>query len=89
MTKLLDKALEAVHCLPPGNQDEIARAMLTLSKSEGEGIDANHLPAVLEGLAQANRRDFATEAELEAIFYRFGGWASLHAQRRKGPRRGR
>ena len=75
MTKLLDKALEAVRRLPPDSQDEIARAMLTLSEgdSEAEPIDAADLPAVLEGLAQAKRRDFATDAELEAIFRRFEG----------------
>ena len=73
MTKLLDQALEAVRRLPPDSQDEIARAMLTLSDVDGEteSIDAAHLPAVLEGLAQAKRRDFATDAEIEAIFRRF------------------
>jgi len=73
MTKLLDQALEAVRRLPPDGQDEIARAMLTLSAvdDEAESIDAAHLPAVLEGLAQAKRSDFATDAEVEAIFRRF------------------
>ena len=52
MTKLLEKALEAVRRLPPDGQDEIALAMLTLSghDSEPEDIDSAHLPAVLEGL---------------------------------------
>jgi hypothetical protein len=47
--------------------------MLTLSANEGEpeGIDPEHLPAVLEGLAQAKRREFATDAEVEAAFRRF------------------
>jgi hypothetical protein len=56
MTKLLDKALEAVRRLPPDTQDEIARAMLTLAGDKGtlEGIDAAHLAAMLEGLAQAS-----------------------------------
>ncbi len=73
MTKLLEKALEAVRRLPPDSQDEIALAMLRLSGGEGEaeGIDAAHLPAVLEGLAQAKRREFATDAEIEAAFRRF------------------
>src|ERR1700730_5407686 len=55
MTKLLEKALEAVRRLPPRSQDEIAQAMLTLAGHEGEpeAIDPAHLPAVLEGLAQA------------------------------------
>jgi hypothetical protein len=67
MTKLLDQALEAVRRLPPDGQDEIARAMLTLSNvdSELEAIDSAHLPAVLEGLAQAERREFATDTEIE------------------------
>jgi len=59
--------------LPPDSQDEIALAMLTLSGHEGEPeeIDLAHLPAVLEGLAQAKRRQFATDAEVEAAFRRF------------------
>lgn len=73
MTKLLERALEAVRRLPPSSQDEIARAMLQLAAGDGEleEIDAAHLPAVLEGLAQAKRREFATEAEVEAAFRRF------------------
>jgi hypothetical protein len=44
--------------------------MLTLAGDEGapEEIDAVHLPAVLEGLAQAKRRQFATGDEVEAAF---------------------
>jgi hypothetical protein len=73
MTKLLEKALEAVRRLPPGTQDEIAQAMLTLAGDEGplEEIDAAPLPAVLEGLAQAKRRQFATDEEIETAFRRF------------------
>ena len=73
MTKLLDKALEAVRRLPPSSQDEIARAMLNLAGSEGEpeAIDPTHLPSVLEGLAQAKRRQFATNEDLEAALRRF------------------
>lgn len=73
MTKLLEEALEAVRRLPPEGQDEIARAMLTLSDVDGEleAIDAAHLPAVLEGLAQVKRRDFATDTEIEAVFRHF------------------
>lgn len=73
MTRLLEKALEAVRRLPPDSRDEIALAMLALSGDEGapEEIDPAHLPAVLEGLAQAKRREFATDAEIEAAFRRF------------------
>ena len=73
MTKLLEYALEAVRRLPPDAQDEIARAMLELAANNGEPqeIEAAHLPAVLEGLAQEKRREFASGAEVEAAFRRF------------------
>ena len=73
MTKLLERALEAVRRLPPDTQDEIARAMLQLAAGDGEPeeVDAAHLPAVLEGLARAKRRQFASDEEVEAAFRRF------------------
>ena len=73
MTKLLEKALEAVRRLPPDSQDQIALAMLTLSGKgcDPEEVDPAHLPAVLEGLAQAKRRQLATDPEVEAAFRRF------------------
>ena len=42
-----------------------------LDKEEPEAIVPEHLPAVLEGLAQAKRREFATHDEVEAAFRRF------------------
>jgi predicted transcriptional regulator len=73
MTKLLAEALEAVTRLSPESQDEIARAMLHLAQGSGEPeeISAEHLAAVLEGLAQTKAGQFASEAEVEAAFRRF------------------
>jgi hypothetical protein len=73
MTKLLERAIEAVRRLPEASQDEIARAILQLAGSEAEvePIDPAHLAAVLEGLAQSKRREFATDGEVEAAFRRF------------------
>ena len=74
MTKLLEKALEAVRLLPADSQDEIARAMLILAAGdtrEPEPIDPAHLADVLESLAQAKRREFASDKEVEAAFRRF------------------
>jgi len=73
MTKLLERAVEAVRQLAPEAQDEIARAMLQLAADDGEPeqIDPADLSAVLEGLAQADRREFASDAEVEAAFRRF------------------
>lgn len=73
MTKPLEKALEAVRRLPPREQDHIAREMLYLSsaESEPEPVDPAHLPAVLEGLAQFERGELATDSQVEAAFRRF------------------
>jgi hypothetical protein len=73
MTKLLDQALDAVRQLSSESQDEIARAMLSLagSEAEPEPIDPAHLPAVLEGLAQAKHRQFASDNDVQAAFRRF------------------
>jgi len=73
MTKLLEQAIEAVRRLPADSQDDIARTILHLAggEVEVEPIDQAHLAAVLEGLAQAKRREFATDDEVEAAFRRF------------------
>jgi len=73
MTKLLEKAMETVRALPSDSQDEIARAMLLLAAQDGEPepVDPSHLPAVLKGLEQARRGEFAGDAEVEAAFRRF------------------
>jgi predicted transcriptional regulator len=73
MTKLLEQAIEAVRRLPADSQDESARAIFHLAASEvaAEPVDPAHLAAVLEGLAQAKRREFATVDEVEAALRRF------------------
>ena len=73
MIELLEEALEVVRRLPPNRQDEIALAMLSLSRNEDEleEVDPAHLSAVLEGLMQAKHHQFATLAELEAASRRF------------------
>jgi hypothetical protein len=47
--------------------------MLRLASSGGEpeDIDAAHLESVLQGLAQARRREFASDAEVKAASRRF------------------
>ena len=73
MTKLLEQAIQALRRLPTDSQDEIARAILHLAGSEVEvePLDPAHLAAVLEGLAQAKRREFARDDEIEAALRRF------------------
>ena len=73
MTELLEKAVVAVRKLPRQSQDEIARTMLRLAQdsAEPETMDESQRAAVLEGLAQAQRGEFATDAEIDAAFRRF------------------
>jgi len=73
MTKLLERAVEAARQLPAVDHDEVARAVLSLigDAVELEEIDPAHLPRVLEGLAQAKRREFCSDEEVEAAFRRF------------------
>jgi hypothetical protein len=72
MTKPLEQAIETARELPSDAQDEIARAILhrAAGEAEAEPIDAAHLRAVLEGRAQASRREFVSDAEIEAAFRR-------------------
>ncbi len=65
MTELLRQALAVLGRLPPDRQDDIARALLAYARDgasgdeEPEDIGPGHLAAVLEGMAQAERREFA------------------------------
>jgi hypothetical protein len=45
--------------------------LMRLSDELPEEIDRAHLPDVLEGLSQARRGEFASDAEVEAVFRRF------------------
>ena len=74
MTQLLDKALDEVRQLAPESQDAIAHAMMALAAADraAEPIDPAHLPAVLEGLEQARRGEYAGDDQIEALFRRFG-----------------
>ena len=73
MTRLLEKAVAAVRQLPSENQDEIAAAMLRLAEDRlhSEDIDPAHKDAVLEGLEQTRRREFASQTEIKRAFNSF------------------
>lgn len=73
MTKLLEQALDAVRRLPDDAQDAIALTMMLAIPNdlEPEDIPAEHLEAVLEGLAQAERGEFASDEQVAAAWRRF------------------
>jgi predicted transcriptional regulator len=73
MTKLLETALAAVLRQPPAMQDEVAQVMLRLVKVEvPEPVEPMHRDAVIEGLAQLRRGEYASDEEVEAAFRSFG-----------------
>ena len=73
MTELMDKAIAAVRRWPASRQDEAAELLLVLDQL-GHGpyvAGEEELAAIDEALGQADRGEFATEAEVEAAFARF------------------
>ena len=60
MTKLLNEAFEALGRMPLDAQDNVARALLGLAEpGTPRDIEPEHLAAVLDGMAQAERGEFA------------------------------
>ena len=69
----IEQAIEALRNLPTQRQHELAGYIYELaSHPEPEDIDPAHLQAVLEGLAQIERGDIATDEEVEAAYRSFG-----------------
>jgi hypothetical protein len=74
VANIVEEAFEAVRKLAPERRDELAGFILHLAAddTDPEPIDPAHLPAVLEGLEQAKRGQFATPERIQAAFRRFG-----------------
>ncbi len=69
MIKVLEDAIEKVKKLPEDRQ-ALAAEVLEDIASSSEGvfqIPAEDLPAVLEGLEQAKRGEFASDAEVDEL----------------------
>ncbi|HEY6518755.1 MAG TPA: hypothetical protein VIZ19_05225 [Roseiarcus sp.] len=75
MTKLLDLAIAEVRKLSALDQDETAEMLLWSieARSGSLSLDGETLAAIDEGLAQAKRGAFASDAEIEALWKRSGG----------------
>ncbi|MFZ1962570.1 MAG: hypothetical protein WAU78_03735 [Roseiarcus sp.] len=74
MTKLLDQAIEKVRKLPEADQDETAEMLLWAVETRGAPtpLDEETAAAIDEGLAQARRGEFASDAEIAALWKRHG-----------------
>ena len=72
MTKLLDQAIEKVRELPEADQDDTAEMLLWVieARSGAMPLDEETAKAIDEGLAEARRGDFASEAEVAALWKR-------------------
>ena len=73
MTDLMERALATVRGWPAELQDEAAEILLALDRLGAEHYRASNseLRAVDEAMAQLERGELATEAEVEAAFARF------------------
>jgi hypothetical protein len=74
VTKLLEKAIAQARALPPEDQDTLAAVLLAMT-DEGGGIaplDDAARAAIREGLEQARRGEFVSEAEIATLWKRFG-----------------
>jgi hypothetical protein len=73
MTKLMEKALNAVRAWPADRQDEAAKLLLALDRLGPGPYQASpeELAAIDEALEQVERGERASPAEVEAAFARF------------------
>jgi predicted transcriptional regulator len=73
MTKLLEEAIARLRQLPAEDQDVVALAMLAMAhETPIVALDNETLAAVREGLQQARRGEFVSEAEIEALWKQYG-----------------
>jgi predicted transcriptional regulator len=74
MTKLLEKGIAAVKALPADRQDMIGALLLDIAEAESRKymLTPEQLAELELSIAQADRGEFATEAEVEAMWKKFG-----------------
>jgi hypothetical protein len=72
-TPTLEDAIAALRLLSPERQEELAGYIYELAVDERapEVIDPAHLPAVMEGVAQVERGEFAAPEMVSQAFERF------------------
>jgi hypothetical protein len=74
MTKLLQDAVEQVKRLPAERQNELAEMLITAAESDLHPykLSDEDRDAVEEAQAQVARGEFATDADMSALWKRFG-----------------
>ena len=74
MTKVLEDAIEKVRQLPEDRQAYVAEVLAQIAAAGTDLfiIPDDHRAAVLEGLGQAERGEFATDEEMAALWKKCG-----------------
>jgi len=75
VTRLLDQALKAARNLPPDAQDDIARIVLQLTGADDDTpvpLTPEEQAAIALSKAAAARGEFATDAQVRAVWAKHG-----------------
>ena len=73
MPKLLEKAIAKARELPAEDQDAVAVIILSMAEETPVlALDEETRAAIREGLEQARRGEFVSDAEIEALWKRHG-----------------
>ena len=74
MTKLLEHAVETVRGLPPEMQDDLARILLQLVGEDQPAVrlTVEEEASFKDSLAEAERGEFATDEQVQAIWAKHG-----------------
>ncbi|MET4260174.1 putative transcriptional regulator [Bradyrhizobium sp. S3.12.5] len=74
MTKVLEDVIEKVRRLPEDQQAYVAEVLEQIVANDGDLfiVPDEHHAAVLEGLEQAERGEFATDQEMAALWKKCG-----------------
>jgi len=74
MTKLLDQGIEAVRSLPAERQDVAGEVLLAIAGQQraSYSLSAEQIEDIKLALAEADRGEFATDAEMSALWRKCG-----------------
>ena len=74
MIKVLEEAIEKVKKLPEDRQVYVAEVLEQIEAAGSDVFDVpdEHRAAVLEGLGQAKRGEFASDEEMAALWKKYG-----------------
>jgi hypothetical protein len=74
MTKLLEQGIAAVKALPADRQDMIGAFLLDIAETDSREyvLTPEQLADLELSIAQADRGEFATDEEVEAMWKKFG-----------------